>query len=529
MATRITDIKTTVASYAELDDKMLVLDFQAGQPAAFVEIHRRYAPLAKHVCRRFLPNSQDADEAFQETMIRVFQGLFRFNGQFALQPWIARIATNVSLDQLRSRARRPQVDDAGLEHHDQEDDRDTPDQLVERLLERDLVLSVLSDLPESHRRALVLRELEGRSHKEIGEAMGITASQAKALIHRAKGSFRRAWLVKATERGGLMGVGLLPLVWALRAVGGLRRVGEKAVHVGQVAQAATPEIVTTSAAVAAPASTGFAERAVAAGVTLLLAGGVTVGAVTATRDRGPEHAPEVRIAAAAPTTDETDRELLPVRDDVAGPVVADEAIEKPDRGHHETPVVADPAPPTETEAPTPEPTEQPPATESPSPSSEEPSPSPPVAPVPAWTFGFATQTTSTERCVCADTHLVAGRVDGTLPDVTFTESIEGAALDATGAAAWTLSLDATGHATASDGEISVSFLLGGGGKMTAYSGTASLMSAEVATPGPAVYRFSGSYAPTGEVIEGRPTGGSLTISVGIWPDGTIFTGSVTLS
>ena len=96
MATRLTDIKSTIASYAELDDKMLVLDFQAGQPAAFVEIHRRYSPLAKHVCKRFLPNAQDADEAFQETMIRVFQGLFRFNGQFALQPWIARIATNVS-------------------------------------------------------------------------------------------------------------------------------------------------------------------------------------------------------------------------------------------------------------------------------------------------------------------------------------------------------------------------------------------------------------------------------------------------
>src|SRR5829696_1552043 len=103
MATRTTDIKTAVASYAELDDKMLVLDFQAGQPAAFVEIHRRYGALAKHVCRRVLPNPNDADEAFQETMIRVFQGLFRFNGQYALQPWIARIATNVALDQIRSK------------------------------------------------------------------------------------------------------------------------------------------------------------------------------------------------------------------------------------------------------------------------------------------------------------------------------------------------------------------------------------------------------------------------------------------
>ena len=88
--------------FAVLDDRVLVLDFQAGNPQAFVEIHNRYSGLAHQVCRRFLPNAQDADEAFQETMIRAFQGLYRFNGRYALAPWIARIAKNVSLDILRS-------------------------------------------------------------------------------------------------------------------------------------------------------------------------------------------------------------------------------------------------------------------------------------------------------------------------------------------------------------------------------------------------------------------------------------------
>ena len=109
MATRVTDLRTE-GDYQVLDDRLLVLDFQAGQPQAFVEIHRRYGPLAKHVCTRFLPNRHDADEAFQETMIRVFQGLYRFNGRYALQPWVARIAKNVSLDILRGYARRPKTD-----------------------------------------------------------------------------------------------------------------------------------------------------------------------------------------------------------------------------------------------------------------------------------------------------------------------------------------------------------------------------------------------------------------------------------
>jgi RNA polymerase sigma-70 factor (ECF subfamily) len=88
---------------------VLVLDFQAGDPEAFVEIHNRYGNLAHQVCRRFLPNAQDAEEAFQETMIRVFRGLYRFNGRYALGPWIARIAKNVSLDILRGRRDAPRT------------------------------------------------------------------------------------------------------------------------------------------------------------------------------------------------------------------------------------------------------------------------------------------------------------------------------------------------------------------------------------------------------------------------------------
>src|SRR5919201_7171414 len=150
---------------------MLVLDFQAGDPEAFVEIHRRYGGLARHVCRRLLANPHDSEEAFQETMIRVFQGLYRFNGRYALQPWVARIATNVSLDAIRARARRPTVDEDPIEEHERPETADGPEELYERLVERDLVLAVLAGLPEMHRRALVLRELQGASHKDIADDM----------------------------------------------------------------------------------------------------------------------------------------------------------------------------------------------------------------------------------------------------------------------------------------------------------------------------------------------------------------------
>src|SRR3990170_2621198 len=139
MVIRVPEQRTARGGYAALDDRMLVLDFQAGQVEAFVEIHRRYGALARHVCTRFLPNQADADEAFQETMIRVFQGLYRFNGRFALSPWIARIAKNVSLDVLRGRARRPHEAELPVDE-DLAAPADEADLIVERLVQRDTVL-----------------------------------------------------------------------------------------------------------------------------------------------------------------------------------------------------------------------------------------------------------------------------------------------------------------------------------------------------------------------------------------------------
>jgi len=137
-------------------------------------------------------------------MIRVFQGLYRFNGRYALQPWIARIAKNVSLDILRGHARRPKTDHSAPANDELPVPGDEADDIVERLVQRDTFLAVLADLPNTHRRALMLRELEGRSHREVAHELEMTPSQAKALIHRAKASFRRQWLEKVADRGGFI-------------------------------------------------------------------------------------------------------------------------------------------------------------------------------------------------------------------------------------------------------------------------------------------------------------------------------------
>ena len=518
MVIRVPEQRNTLGGYAVLDDRLLVLDFQAGNPQAFVEIHHRYGPLARRVCGRFLPTPQDVDEAFQETMIRVYQGLYRFNGRYALQPWVARIAKNVSLDILRGRARRPQDDAWASPTEDLAGPDDEAEQIVERLVQHDTVLAVLSDLPETHRRALMMRELDGQSHREIAQEMEISTGQAKALIHRAKLSFRKRWLEKVTERGGFMGIGLLPLVWLLRIADGLRRVGDRLGHSAQVAQVVVPEAVSsTVGTTAAPVvSSGVGERVVAAGMTLLLAGGVTVGAAKIVKDRNRNEAPAHAVAAAAVQTPDTPK----VR--VAGTHVVHPAFDAGRTGdageiRAEPPIV---------EEPKPSPLAEPSPSVEPSPSPEvSPSPDPtvtPPTPAPKWTMSFASDLLGETSSVS----LVSSKVQGKVGKAArFSQTVTGS-LDGPNDAVTRIYLEywgsVSGEGKAGKAEFFALFLDTPAGRYE-YQATASLSSVTPDADGSAVYGFTGSYALTtapAAAEAGMPHDGLITLELSFWADGT---------
>jgi len=516
---RVPDQGNTLGGYAALDDRLLVLDFQAGNPQAFVEIHHRYGPLARRVCQRFHSNPQDVDEAFQETMIRVYQGLYRFNGRYALQPWVARIAKNVSLDILRGRARRPK-DDAWAPVAEELPGRDDEaEQIVERLVQQDTVLAVLSDLPETHRRALMMRELDGRSHREIAQEMEISTGQAKALIHRAKVSFRKRWLEKVAERGGLMGIGLLPLVWLLRIAGGLRRVGDRLGHSAQVAQAAVPEAVSsTVGTTAAPVvSSGVGERVVAAGMTLLLAGGVTVGAAKIVRGGGKDNAaPRAVAEAQVPTPDASRVRAKPPR--VHHPVIERGRTGDSGEIRAEPPVVVEPEP-----SPVIEPTPAPDPSPSPQPVVD-PVPTPPP-PAPDWNLSF----TSSVAIGHPQLELVKSRVNGRAgADILFSQTASGPLVAGKRREVGHLYVEYWGSAEGPQGSSTFWIFLDTPDGRYRYDASASL---ESTSPGPdetSTYTFRGAYelvdwpgsAQGVEPSPDVPNEGAITLALGFWSDET---------
>ena len=425
MATRVSELGNGVArgglgTYADLDDRMLVLDFQAGNEGAFSEIHRRYCGLARHVCQRILRNPEDADEATQEAMLRVYQGLNRFNGRYALQPWVARIATNVSLDVTRARARRPRESDRAISelHEELHEPSEDPLELVERLLERERINEVLDLIPEHHRDALVLRELEGRSHKEIGEVLGVTPSQAKALIHRAKGSFRRAW-DGVKDRHGL-GAVVLFFTAPFRGRGLLARLVQPATELAAsstAAPAVTAPLVTTG------------ERVTAAALAVIVAGSAAVGAVTLKHEPHrvkPVSTPSATVEAAPSPSPKPPAVQNPVRKETTTKAKLIPAI-----------VASPAASPASSSSPSASPSQSPSATESTAPPPPPPSTMSFKVAAPAYTCGCGPMTLVSED-------KVYGKVG---EGVTFQQTAEGAAPDASGVdGAWSVKVGIFGSA-----------------------------------------------------------------------------------
>lgn len=176
------------------DDKDLTLAFQGGDDSAYRHIYDRHQARVSNICRRMLFDPADAEEATQETFLHVYKALGRFNGRYQLGAWIARIATNVCLDQIRAGGRRP--DEVGgvelLENHEGPEVGD-PEVLHLRESESHGVRKVLGELPPLHRAAIVLREYQGMSYAEMAIALDMSEPQVKALLHRARKGFKRSW------------------------------------------------------------------------------------------------------------------------------------------------------------------------------------------------------------------------------------------------------------------------------------------------------------------------------------------------
>jgi RNA polymerase sigma-70 factor (ECF subfamily) len=165
-------------------DEGLVAAARAGSDAAFTAIVHRYEPQLVAYARQVLGGRHhDAEECVQDAFIRALRSMQSNDAEIALRPWLHAIVRNRCLDQLRKPNRTTDLDphEAVLADHGP-----GPVSMIAGRERLDQVVHGLGSLPERQRRALVMHELEDRSHSHIGRVLGVSSGASKALVCRAR-------------------------------------------------------------------------------------------------------------------------------------------------------------------------------------------------------------------------------------------------------------------------------------------------------------------------------------------------------
>ena len=174
----------------EPTDEDLVRRYRTGEASAFEALVDRHAKGAVRFATHFLGDPHEAEDLAQECFLKLTS--VARNGSYDPQrgrfaPFFFRMVRNLALDRLR--ARRP----SSPILTDPEADGTDGASLAERGETRERVRAILEGLPPNERAAIVLREFEGMTYREIGEALGATLESVKTWIFRARRRVERRW------------------------------------------------------------------------------------------------------------------------------------------------------------------------------------------------------------------------------------------------------------------------------------------------------------------------------------------------
>jgi len=176
-------------------DAATVSRARAGDSDAFRLLVEQHSRPVFRVAYRMTGNEHDADDVVQETFLRVYRQLDRFQERANFGTWLHRIAINCALDLLRSRGRIDRHYGGDPEEAEMTGAASTDPQQDRLLLSaelRDQVAAAMERLSGNERTAFVLRHFEGMPVEEIGKTLGIQVNAAKHTIFRAVRKLRES-------------------------------------------------------------------------------------------------------------------------------------------------------------------------------------------------------------------------------------------------------------------------------------------------------------------------------------------------
>ncbi len=143
------------------------------------ELYDRFSPKMYAVCLRYMGNADDAQDILQEGFIKIYKNLERFRGDGSFEGWVRRIFVNTAIEQIRKK----KMDVSLTEKEETIEYKSIT--AVDNINEKDL-LKIVSGLSPGYRSVFNMYVVEGFSHKEIGELLGISEGTSKSQLARAR-------------------------------------------------------------------------------------------------------------------------------------------------------------------------------------------------------------------------------------------------------------------------------------------------------------------------------------------------------
>jgi len=182
-------------SAAVPDERTLIAKAATGDRTAARALYDAHVERVHRIAYRLCGDADLADDLTQDVFVQLFRRLDQFRGESSFGTWVHRVALTVSLNAMRKvkrfRTRETEIDEA-LHHEGAEDDVE-PDF-------REKLNAAIDALPEGCRVALVMHTIEGYSHAEIGEMLGIAEGTSKARVFDARARLKKSLASFLKER-----------------------------------------------------------------------------------------------------------------------------------------------------------------------------------------------------------------------------------------------------------------------------------------------------------------------------------------
>jgi RNA polymerase sigma factor (sigma-70 family) len=175
----------------EQQDTGLISEILAGEKKKYAILVRKYNQRLYRICKGYLSDEADIEDAIQEAYVKAYENLAKFSGRSEFSTWLIRIMINECLARLKKMKKTTSLKDDEAMHPI---DYQSPEK---KSLNKELAVLLqdkIDQLPENYRIVFIMREVEKMNVAQTAEALGITASNVKARLSRAKETLRDSLL-----------------------------------------------------------------------------------------------------------------------------------------------------------------------------------------------------------------------------------------------------------------------------------------------------------------------------------------------